>query len=278
MWKGDSETPKLPTIASLSNPLSQGKSSLRRVNVLNKLFMRHITDFMATDDTFSGYGLEISRVNITTDFRTVNVYWCARGDGSDDRLEAILSKAAGPLRHKLSQLRLMGEVPTIQFVKDKKYAKIVEVETLLKRADFGEDFVPSCRPSEVIKNDFSFNGIQSADGLPEMTHDVLGLNQAEIMRRIKQNMSKAKQAWEKYETKLPISMDEKLLTGEDRKEAIIKLKEEEFQAFLNQRKSRRNRERASRSTTENDDFDDDDDDIDQFEEQDTLDDDFENYR
>lgn len=57
------------------------------------------------------------------------------------------------------------------------------------------------------------------------------------------------------------------------KEAIIKLKEEEFQAFLNQRRSRKYREKRPRPITENDDFDDDD--MNRFEEADTFDDDFE---
>lgn len=201
-WKCQSDTPKLPTIASLSNPTSQGKSAIRRVNVLNKLFMRYITDYMGNDDTYSGYGLEISRVSITTDFNLINVFWLARGDGSDEKLETILSQSAGPLRHNLSQLRLMGEVPIIKFVKDKSYAKIVEVENLLRQADFGDDYEPTIRPSQYIKNDLSCNKIYSADALPEMTHDVLGLNQGEIMRRIKHNMTKVKQAWEKYETRI----------------------------------------------------------------------------
>lgn len=206
-WKFDDDRPKLPSIASLSNPVSQGKSSLRRVTVLNKLFMRHITDFMATDDTFTGYGLEITRVNITTNFQLINVYWLARGDESDVHLESILSKSAGLLRHNLSQLRLMGEVPTIKFVKDKTYAKRVEVENLLRVADFGDDFVPTSSRSQMIKDDLSCNTIQPDNVLPEMTHSILGLDHAGIMHRITQNMSKAKQAWEKYETKLPASMD-----------------------------------------------------------------------
>lgn len=216
IWQMDNDTPRLPSVASISNPKDQGKSSLRRVNVLNKLFMRYVTDLMATDGSWSGYGLEISRVKITTDFRLVNVYWLARGDGSDEKLETMLSKAAGPLRHNLSQLRLMGEVPAIKFVKDKAYAKIAEVETLLRHADFGDDFIPSS-PSQTIKDDLSCNTLQHDDVIPEMTHDVLGLNQSEIMNRIKQNMSKAKQAWEKYETKIPDKVAENLVGIEERK-------------------------------------------------------------
>ncbi|XP_037035197.1 uncharacterized protein LOC119073667 [Bradysia coprophila] len=273
-WKIDDDVPKLPSIESLSNPTSHGKSSQRRVHVLNKLFMRHITDYMATDSTFTGYALEISRVNITTDFKLVNVYWLARGDGTDERLEAMLSKSTGMLRYNLSTLRLMGEVPMIKFVKDRFYAKSVEVDMLLKVADFGDDYVPST-PSQMIRNDLSGNTIPFDNELPEMTHTILGLNHAEIMNRIKHNMSKAKQAWEKYETVLPTSLQEKYApAGEERRDTIVRLREEEFQAFLSQRRTRNRKERRPRPATENDDFDEDDA-ADLSEEQDTYDDDFE---
>lgn len=57
------------------------------------------------------------------------------------------------------------------------------------------------------------------------------------------------------------------------KEAIIQLREEEFQAFLKQRRNKKFRERQSRLPTDEDDFDDDD--IDGSEEKDTFDEDFE---
>lgn len=57
------------------------------------------------------------------------------------------------------------------------------------------------------------------------------------------------------------------------KEAIIRLKEEEFQTFLSQRRSRKYRERRARTATENDDFDEDD--TNQIEEADTFVDEFE---
>lgn len=211
---GDSR-PSLPTVASLSNPTSQGKSALRRVKVLNKAFMQYVTDFMATDSTISGYGLEISRVNVTTDFKILNVYWLTTGSENDEKLDPILSKYAKPLRHNLSQLRVMGEIPLIRFVKDKTYAKIAEVEALLKHADFGDDFVPTTRPSDMVIGDIS--GLQPANALPEMTHEVLGLKQAEIMHRIKQNMLKTRQAWERYETKMPTSMEGMFTSGEESK-------------------------------------------------------------
>lgn len=213
VWRQEDESPKLQSITSLTKPAS---SSLRRVNVLNKLFMRHITDYMATDGLFTGHGLEISRVQITTDFRLVNVYWSARGDVNSKELESLLANSAGLLRHNLSQLRLMGEVPVIKFVKDKLFANSAAVESLLKVADFGDDFVPTS-PAQRIRNDLS-RDINQPNVLPEMTHDVLGLNHSRIMNCIKANMTKAKQAWEKYETKLPASMEEMgAVAGDERK-------------------------------------------------------------
>lgn len=198
-WKIDDGVPKLPSIESLSNPTSQGKSSQRRVHVLNKIFMQHITDYMATQTTFSGYGLEISRVKITIDFKIINVFWLAKGDENDEKLEAMLSQSAGMLRHNLSSLRLMGEVPKIKFVKDRFYAKSAEVDMLLKIADFGDDYVPSTSSQ-------LGDSMRSDDDLPVMTHTILGVNHAEIMNRIKQNMAKTRQAWEKYETEQPTSL------------------------------------------------------------------------
>lgn len=175
----------------------------------------HSSLTLHTDDTVTGYGLEVSRVSITNDFRLINVFWLARGDDNDGKLETILSQSAGLLRHNLSQLRLMGEVPTIKFVKDRSYAKSVEVDNLLKRADFGDDFVPSTA-AQMIRNDLACNALRSEDELPEMSHNVLGLNHAEIMQRVKQNMTKAKQAWEKYETDLPPTLQQKYaFSGED---------------------------------------------------------------
>lgn len=110
---------------SLPSPtlLHKGGRSSRRVAVLNKLFMRHITDLMATGEVAGeliGRGIEISRVKVASDFTRVNVYWLAKGSRHDDQTEMILSRNAHSLRHELSQLRIIGSVPRIEFVKGKK--------------------------------------------------------------------------------------------------------------------------------------------------------------
>lgn len=41
----------------------------------------------------------------------------ARISENDSQLDELLQNISGPLRHELSRLRIMGEVPKIQFVK-----------------------------------------------------------------------------------------------------------------------------------------------------------------
>lgn len=143
-WYQDGETPKMQTAANLSNPARQGKNAPRRVHVLNKLFMKHITDLLSTGEASEavlGRGLEVSYVKVAADFNYVNVFWRAKSSGqTDDEMEAILRKAAGNIRHELSQLRLMGEVPRINFVRDRQLSTYADVQDLLDRADYGEDF------------------------------------------------------------------------------------------------------------------------------------------
>lgn len=54
---------------------------------------------------------------VTPDFKGINVFWIAKGTKDDDILEALLMKNAGSLRHELSQLKVMGVVPKINFVR-----------------------------------------------------------------------------------------------------------------------------------------------------------------
>lgn len=51
------------------------------------------------------------------DFNKLNVFWLARGTENDTEIERILKRSSGKLRHELSQLRVIGVVPHIEFVK-----------------------------------------------------------------------------------------------------------------------------------------------------------------
>lgn len=207
-WYQDGpSTPKLVTAASLSNPARQGKNAPRRVHVLNKLFMKHITDLMSTGETADvlvGRGLQVSHVKVSADFNYVNVFWSTTtttataksDDSTTDELEAVLRLVAGQLRHELSQLRLMGEVPRIQFVRDRHMYSEAHIDALLARADFGPDYEPAGWAQ--LRQDLAQGERTARGALPAMRHDVLGLNQVDIMGKIRQTMVKSRQAWERY--------------------------------------------------------------------------------
>jgi hypothetical protein len=61
-WVYNTNLPKVENVQKMSNSKGQGKESNRRITVLNKLFMKNITDLMATD-SFSkgilGYGIQV---------------------------------------------------------------------------------------------------------------------------------------------------------------------------------------------------------------------------
>lgn len=172
-----------------SKAAAEGKMSpdSRRSKVLNKVFMRYITEIMATGQYSSeivGHGIEINRVcnscyyvlpfnvliflqvKITPNYKILNVFWMTKDNKDDDKIELILKKNAGYLRSELSQLRIMGIVPNIEFVKgmtfcshsnkiftknftDKHYARIAELENRLNKADFGEDHIPTDTASKL---------------------------------------------------------------------------------------------------------------------------------
>lgn len=215
-----SELPTVKEASSLSKTHGQGKQSSRRTSVLNKLFMKNVTDLMANGDISTqliGYGIQISRVKVAPDFRNLNVYWLTTGTHMDDVIEKVLKKASGEIRHELSQLRLMGEVPKITFLKDRKNGSIAQVDNILLIADYGDDFVPTDSTLQ-LKNELKlqtniteeirakisaldnqvFSNIDD-ETLPEMRHDVLGLNHMEIMQNVTQTLKKTKEAWKKYE-------------------------------------------------------------------------------
>lgn len=157
----------MPSAESFSKGACEGKKSQnsKRVTVLNKLFMKHITDLMATGENaekFANYGIEINRVctytvndiaisykiygnifqvKVTPDFKLVQVFWGSKNIETDDVISSLLSKNAGAIRSELTQLRVIGVVPKIMFCKDKQLATLVELEKRLEIADFGEDYV-----------------------------------------------------------------------------------------------------------------------------------------
>lgn len=211
------EFPKMVTASKLSNADGQGKEANRRITVLNKLFMKNVTDLMATGvfaDVLFGYGIQISTVKVSSDFKKLNIYWISNNNVYNEEVHRRLKSIAGPLRHELSVLRLMGEIPQINFCFHREIAKATEVDALIKKADFGEDFVPT-DPTLFLKannkleyklSEETRRKIRELDQLddeieqvlPEMRHDIYGLDHDRIMKSIMASMNKSVKAWESY--------------------------------------------------------------------------------
>lgn len=155
---------------------------------------------------------------MSQDFRAVNVYWLARSDENDTVVQSILNSIAPPLRHELSQLRIMGEVPRIFFLRDRNFSKATEIDSILKSCDFGEDFKPTDPTLFMVKSpelemklsaDIRMkiaeveqqheDELEIDDEIPPMTHNVFGLDRDRIMRKISASMEKSRQAWEDFE-------------------------------------------------------------------------------
>lgn len=174
----------------------------RRMIIRDKLFMQHITDMMSmgeVSDIIRG-AIEIINVKITADFKYVNVFYIPNNDVSQEALQ----KCARIIRHELSQLRVIGIVPPIQFVEDKQYYIQKEVERRLTLINFEEEVLSSeqCdNPDSVDQtshNESVEDNNSKADEfyiqLPVMRHDVLGLDHHRIMSQITSAVSKSKKA------------------------------------------------------------------------------------
>ncbi|CRK98209.1 CLUMA_CG011572, isoform A [Clunio marinus] len=291
-WRYSTELPKLESAKKLTDGKGPQKQNLKRITVLNKLFMKNITDMMATDKfcrDLVGYGVQVSLIKVAPDFNSLNVFWLAKGDQNDDKIADILKSIAGPLRHELSQLRLMGEVPRVYFVKDKYHSKLVEIDNLLQRADFGEDFVPSdptlfnhknepqllTKLTEDLKSKIfeieenaQDNIEDNDDELPEMRHDALGIDHSAIMKKIAVNIEKTKKAWDTLEVRNETYLASAVPTRDiqavndeiDRlnKEVVVR---EEFVKYLEQKQYKKKKDpNRYRNNLENEDIQDDDED------------------
>ncbi|XP_053951478.1 uncharacterized protein LOC128858920 [Anastrepha ludens] len=251
-----------------------GKNTTRRMVVLNKLFMKHITDLLATGEASEavlGRGLQVTRVKISPDFACINVYWLGSGVPLNDALlETELQRCAGILRHELSQLMLMSEVPRVQFAREKKLANIAQVEQLLRTIDLsspeevgaGDEVVAregvehtnynllanmmqrEFYGKHVLDLNENVDGEAEEEHFPEMRHDVLGLDHRHIMSKLMTKMRKSQQAWEQHTQKTNMTDSEMAGPSESlervqQKLAAAAAQAEGFEKFLAKRCERK---------------------------------------
>ncbi|XP_012540384.1 uncharacterized protein LOC105838967 [Monomorium pharaonis] len=243
----------LRNIASV-NPTDKSPSmhTKRRMMIRDKLFMEHITDMVSmgeVSDIIKG-GIEITHVKITPDFKCVNVFYIPSNDSSVD--QEALQKCAGIIRHELSQLRVIGIVPPIQFVQNRQYFIQKEVDRRLAMLKFEED-------SEILSEQLNISEPDNVDQtlheesnntvhdcetdriyiqLPVMRHDVLGLDHHKIMSRISIAVSKSKKAAQKRILDTNIDTNESTHNPKEVVEKFLTREEQQkiFSDFLNKRR------------------------------------------
>ncbi|KAK1128788.1 hypothetical protein K0M31_019937 [Melipona bicolor] len=212
--------------------------------------------------------IEITHVRVTADFKFINVYW-ADTDTEKSNTEELLNQCAFSLRHKLSQLRVIGMVPPIQFVKCKGISVLREVEEKLKTLEFDKDHVSSPYPdaihhsvnaSKICDN----NDVQNDEDdnfkvtVPVMKHDVFGLDHFQIMSKIKSSLNKFKKSEEQTLSIATLNTFSTLDVKDKFNFLTNKEQQEEFKQFLNQKRKEKRNKMKKRFNVDNI-FDDDDD-------------------
>ncbi|XP_042320731.1 putative ribosome-binding factor A, mitochondrial isoform X2 [Sceloporus undulatus] len=92
------------------------------------------------------------KASLTSDFSICRIYWRTTGNiEQDDHIEKSLQKSAPRIRHLLITHQILGNVPSIVFVRDKQDAAMREIESLLATADMG----PEEEDIGLVPNNFS---------------------------------------------------------------------------------------------------------------------------
>ncbi|XP_056377317.1 putative ribosome-binding factor A, mitochondrial isoform X2 [Hyla sarda] len=140
-----------------------------RVKILNSILYKALTGLLST-----------SEVSVTADFSVCRVYWLTSSNKETDaKIETILQKYAHRFRHLLITHQVLGNVPTIVFLKDQEDAKRQEIEDLLATLDFGD------HNDSTIKSDDTPRNLDSTSLQPQLsTPSMFGIDHTELNKKI----------------------------------------------------------------------------------------------
>lgn len=212
-WE-DTTARKQPSLLPETSTKRPTKITARRSIVLNKMFMRHVSEIMADGPhglELSQLGLIITQVKVCQHYHGLNIFWTATATDDFEMVAEKLESIKKSVRHQLHQMQVMGNVPHITFVRDFQLSYLDELQAVISKADYGDGYEPSSTKRAKEKSDFDIRGENEAaveeSSLPPMRHDVFGVDHARIMGRIKQSMAKSKQAWIAYDKRMSSETD-----------------------------------------------------------------------
>uniref|UniRef100_A0A8D8UGS2 Ribosome-binding factor A, mitochondrial n=1 Tax=Cacopsylla melanoneura TaxID=428564 RepID=A0A8D8UGS2_9HEMI len=189
---------------------------VRRENVVNKLFMSHITDILSSGNLSEnlgivGKGVEISKVQVSPDFNILYIFWTANEREPDNEIQEFLDSCVPPIRKGLSDLRIVRNVPKICFLKHTVRSKLADINKLFSKADYGEDFMPMY-PSLLNADHMKLSNpivlekltLEDLNEMPVMRNDTLRIDHTNIMKSIEKIIQKSKAPHTKTEAGTPL--------------------------------------------------------------------------
>ncbi|XP_070537307.1 putative ribosome-binding factor A, mitochondrial [Ptychodera flava] len=164
------------------------KGHISRLHIINAVLYKNILDVVQSNmvsEELEAVNVEILRVSMAADFSVCRVFWQATGSIDEDtEIQDTLNKHASAVRHKLTQLRVIGFLPKIVFVKDKGAANVAEVEKLLASIHLPSDEgVEGTMATEDGTMEFI---TKSSKPERELDLDLFGLNHQDLNRQIMQ--------------------------------------------------------------------------------------------
>ncbi|CAL7952079.1 unnamed protein product [Xylocopa violacea] len=204
----------------------------------------------------------IRRMNVLN--KVINVYWIDHSTQKSNT-EELLKKCSFQLRHELSRLRIIGNVPPVQFVKYKGIEIMKEVEQKLNALDFDTEHVSTPYPNDIhhtvtakipmndegIGNDENGSEESFSVSIPIMRHNVFGLNHYRIMSKIKASLNKSTKNLKIQAINIDSSCSSKLDAQNNPNFLTDKEEQEQFKKFLSQKRKERKLNKKKRQHKEN---------------------------
>ncbi|XP_075684506.1 putative ribosome-binding factor A, mitochondrial [Rhinoderma darwinii] len=163
-----------------------------RIKILNSILYKALTGLLSTaevsEEVFD-FQIELSKVSVTVDFSVCRAYWMTSGNKETDaEIETILQKYAPRFRHLLITHQVLGNAPSIVFLKDQEDAKRQAIEDLLATLDFGDHndhtVESSDNPRKLDSSSFSELSASSAPSKFGIDHMEFNKKIAEYKKRV----------------------------------------------------------------------------------------------
>ncbi|CAG0903946.1 unnamed protein product [Darwinula stevensoni] len=202
--------------SSLWSEPSRDAQGSRRVQILNSLFLEHISDVLATGELSAGLrgtGFEITQVKVSPTFDGVNVYWIAPLSEREP-LSRTLQDCGFALRRRLMEFHVLGRVPPIHFIRDADYERQAKLEELFRIADYGRPETHGSSHGSSHESSHESSHLFEQDevaleafDMPKMRNDLFGLDHAHIMAQVRCGKEKTSRAQSQRQGSLPPAED-----------------------------------------------------------------------